>query len=332
MSLSTLAAIKEYNENGEIIGETLTTNLVDNLGYGYIGLSSDNMKVGTDKNSEESRNLRKAFATVLAAQRDTVINSYYGEMAAVIQYPISNTSWAAPKPADEGYRLAYSTDVDGNAIYTADMTDEQKTDAALEAAKGFLLAAGYTFDDATGVFTAAPEGAGLTYEIIIPADGVGDHPAFGILTAAKEAFATIGITLEINDPADSNELWNKLDAGNGEMWAAAWGATPDPDMYQVYHSSNQIGLGGTDSNKYGVDDATLDELIMAARNSADQSYRKATYKECLEIIMDWAVELPTYQRQNAVLFSTQRVNLDTVTPDITTFWGWMNDIELVEMN
>ena len=71
---------------------------------------------------------------------------------------------------------------------------------------------------------------------------------------------------------------------------------------------------------------------MAARNSADRSYRKATYKECLDIIMDWGVEIPTYQRQNAIVFSTQRVNMDTVTPDITTFWGWMNDIEKLEMN
>ena len=30
--------------------------------------------------------------------------------------------------------------------------------------------------------------------------------------------------------------------------------------------------------------------------------------------------------------STERVNIDTVTPDITTFWDWMNDIELLETN
>ena len=76
----------------------------------------------------------------------------------------------------------------------------------------------------------------------------------------------------------------------------------------------------------------LDQLIMDARASVDQSYRKATYKECLDEIIDWAVEIPTYQRQNATLVSTQRVDLDTMTPDITTFWDWMNDIENLEMN
>lgn len=331
MSVDVLKNIKNYNSNGEVTGDVLTTDLVDNLGYGYIGINANMVKVGDDKASEASKDLRKAFATIFAAYRDTVINSYYGEMATVIQYPMSNTSWAAPKPADEGYQIAYSVDADGNSIYTADMTDEQKYEAALQASISFFKAAGYTFDEATGKFTAAPEGAEMTYEVIIPGGGTGDHPAFGILTAAKEALATIGITLQINDPSDSSVWNNALEANTAEMWAGAWGATVDPDMYQVYHSDNSNGKG-TNSNHYSIEDANLDEMIIAARNSADQSYRKATYKECLETILDWGVEIPTYQRQNAVVISTERVNVSTMTPDITTFWGWTNDIEKLEMN
>lgn len=331
MSVDVLKNIKNYNSNGEVTGDVLTTDLVDNLGYGYIGINANVVKVGDDKASEASKDLRKAFATIFAAYRDTVINSYYGEMATVIQYPMSNTSWAAPKPADEGYQIAYSVDADGNSIYTADMTDEQKYEAALQASISFFKAAGYTFDEATGKFTAAPEGAEMTYEVIIPGGGTGDHPAFGILTAAKEALATIGITLQINDPSDSSVWNNALEANTAEMWAGAWGATVDPDMYQVYHSDNANG-NGTNSNHYSIEDADLDEMIIAARNSADQSYRKATYKECLETILDWGVEIPTYQRQNAVVISTERVNVSTMTPDITTFWGWTNDIEKLEMN
>lgn len=331
MSVDVLKNIKNYNSNGEVTGDVLTTDLVDNLGYGYIGINANMVKVGDDKASEASKDLRKAFATIFAAYRDTVINSYYGEMATVIQYPMSNTSWAAPKPADEGYQIAYSVDADGNSIYTADMTDEQKYEAALQASISFFKAAGYTFDEATGKFTAAPEGAEMTYEVIIPGGGTGDHPAFGILTAAKEALATIGITLQINDPSDSSVWNNALEANTAEMWAGAWGATVDPDMYQVYHSDNSNGKG-TNSNHYSIEDANLDEMIIAARNSADQSYRKATYKECLETILDWGVEIPTYQRQNAIVISTERVNVSTMTPDITTFWGWTNDIEKLEMN
>ncbi len=331
ISEAVVTSIKEYN-GGEMTGDVITTVSVDNLGYGYIGLQADVMSVGGDSGSEASKNLRKAFATVFAVYRDSVIDSYYGERAAVIQYPISNTSWAAPKPADEGYAIAYSTDVDGNSIYTDGMTNEERFAAALDAAIGFLKAAGYTFDEASGKFTAAPEGASLAYEFMIPADGTGDHPSFGIITAAAAAFETIGIDLQINDLSNSSVLWDALDARTCAMWAAAWQASLDPDMYQIYYSENAVGHGGTDSNYYGINDKQLDELIIAARTSTDQSYRKATYKQCLDIILDWAVEIPTYQRQNVLIFSTERVNMSTVTPDITTYWTWIHDLEKLEMN
>ena len=330
-SQSTVDSIKEYN-GGELTGSVITTDTVDNLGYGYIGICAATVNVGGDKASDASKDLRKALATLLSVYRDTVINSYYGERASVIQYPISNTSWAAPRPADEGYEIAYSKSVEGNPLYTEDMTEEQKYDAALAAAVGYLKAAGFTYDEAAGKFTAAPDGASLVYEVMIPADGIGDHPAYGVLTNAKEALAKIGITLEITDLTNSSDLWTALESGNCQMWAAAWGATIDPDMYQVYHSSNIVGLpGSTESNHYSIQDAKLDELIMAARESADQSYRKATYKQCLDIILDWGVEIPTYQRQNAVIFSTERVNMETMTPDITTFYGWFSEIENIEV-
>ena len=76
----------------------------------------------------------------------------------------------------------------------------------------------------------------------------------------------------------------------------------------------------------------LDQLILDARLSSDQSYRKSVYRDALGIIADWAVEIPMYQRQNIIAFSSIRVNMDTVTPDITTYWKWMQDIELLEMN
>ena len=329
--------VRGYNSNGELTGETITTSRVDNLGYGYIGLNADEINVGGDAGSDASKNLRKALATVFAAYRETANNSYYGDAASTINYPISNTSWAAPQPTDEGYKVAFSTDVDGKDIYTAEMSADEKYAAALEASLGFFAAAGYTVDG--GKVTGAPAGnrgkAGdksyTEFEVIIPADGVGDHPAFAILTDAKAAFETIGITININDPADSNVLWDALDAGTQDMWTAAWGSTIDPDMYQVYHSSNIVGLGGTDSNHYHIASEKLDQLIMDARTSDDQSYRKQVYKDALDELIDWAVEIPNYQRQNCVIFSSERIYIDSITPDITTYWGWMSEVELIEM-
>ena len=321
--------VAAINPNGEITGEVITTSKVDNLGYGYIGMNADTVNIGGKPDSDESKALRKALATVLAVYRDVAYDSYYGEAASVIQYPISNTSWAAPQASDPDYKIAFSVDAEGNDIYTADMTEDQKYEAASAAALTWFEAAGYTVED--GKVTAAPEGGKTEFEVIIPADGQGDHPSYMVLTMARDALEKIGITLIINDPADSNVLWDALDSGQQELWCAAWGSTIDPDMYQVYHGDNIVGKNGTDSNHYHINDEELNELIMEARTSDDQSFRKATYKQCLDIICDWAVEIPAYQRQNCIIFSTERINIDTLTPDITTFWGWMNDLEQVEM-
>ena len=252
-------------------GPVITTRLKDYRGYGYIALSAKNVNVGGDPSSQASKDLRKAIMTVIAAYRDEGIDSYYGDTATVINYPISNTSWAAPSVTDDGYQIAYSTDVDGNEIYTSDMKSEDKYAAALQAALGYFEAAGYTV--ANGQITAAPAGAKMEYQINIGASGNGDHP----------------------------------------------------DMYQLYHSQ-----GAT--NYYAINDTDLDELIMAARATTDQEARKAMYKEAMEIILDWGVELPVYQRSEATIFSTERVNIDTIAKDQTPYWTYKSELNNLELN
>ena len=316
----TVAAIKDANSNDELVGDTLTTYLIDYRGYGYLGINADLVNIDGEPGSDASRALRKGFMTLFSVYRDTVINSYYGDRAAVIQYPISNTSWAAPKPADEGYRTAYSVDVDGNPIYTSAMSDEEKYAAAREAAIGYFKAAGFTWDEAAGKFTDAT----ATYEVMIPGQGQQDHPAYGVAVAASEVLADLGITLQVNDVGTS--VWNNALEGNtAMMWAAAWQSTVDPDMTQVYHSSNAHG-NGTNSNHYSVDDAALDELIETGKKSADTEYRKSVYKEAMEIIMDWGCELPLYQRKNCYVASTIRVDNDTMPKDMTPYWVWYAEI------
>lgn len=323
----TVKAIKKANgfaEDGEdISGDKITVDTVDNLGYGYLGISANVVKIG-EPGSDASKALRKALATVFAVYRDVSVDTYYGERASVINYPISNTSWAAPQATDADYKVAFSVDAQGNDIYTSDMTAEDRYAAAKAAALTFFEAAGYTVEN--GKITAAPEGAEMSYEVWIPADGTGDHPSFMMLAEAEKAFEEIGFDLVIKDLANSSDLWTGIEAEEVPMWCAAWGAGVDPDMYQIYHPE------GGSNYMYDINDDELTQLILDARESLDQTYRKTMYKQCLDIIVDWAVEIPVYQRQNAVIFSTERVNIDTVTPDITTFYGWMAEIQNIEMN
>lgn len=303
-------------------GSVITTRLMDFRGYGYIALSATNVKVGDDPASEESKNLRKAIMTVIAAYRDEGINSYYGDTASVINYPISNTSWAAPSVTDDGYKIAYSTDVDGNEIYTSDMSGDTKYAAALQAALGYFEAAGYTVEN--GQVTAAPAGAKMEYTVNIGASGNGDHPSFQVLTNAAAALKTIGFTLTVNDLANASDLYSSYQSGVAEGWVAAWQSTNDPDMYQLYDSKGS-------TNYYQINDADLDELIEAARQTTDQDARKAMYKEAMEIILDWGVELPVYQRSEATIFSSERIDTSTIPTDMTPYWTYQSEINKIAL-
>ena len=311
--------ITQYNDGDDSMdGSVITTRLIDYRGYGYIGLAASNVNVGDDPASEESKDLRKAIATVLAVYRDEGISSYYGNTASVINYPISNTSWAAPQVTDDGYTVAYSVDVDGNPIYTDGMSQEDKYDAALQAALGYFEKAGYTVEN--GKLTAAPEGAKLEYQVNIGAGGAGDHPSFLLLKNAADAFKKIGFTLNVNDMAQAADLYASYQTGVAEMWCAAWQSSADPDMYQLYHSKGS-------TNYYQINDSDLDELIVDARSSTDETFRKGLYKAVMEIIMDWGVEVPVYQRSEAYIVSTERVDVSSLPTDMTPYWGWNSEVE-----
>ena len=322
-STETAKAITNAN-GGELSGAVMETVLTPNPGYGYVGINAKNVCVANDPGSNASKALRKALATVIAVYRDVAVDSYYGPFANVIHYPISDTSWAAPRVTDEGYRTAFSVDVADNPIFTENMAAEDRYAAALQAALGYFESAGYKVEN--GKLAAAPDGAALGYEVLIGAGGTGDHPTFMALSLASDALKSIGFTLTVTDLSNFSELTNAVNAGTAELFSMAWGATPDPDLYQVYHSQ-----GSSNEKTYFIKDSQLDELILLARQSTDQTYRKTLYRECLDIIGDWAVEIPMYQRQNATVFSPKRVDISTLTPDMTTFWDWENDIQTLKL-
>ena len=321
-SMEVETQIKEINGNDDVNGDVFSTFLHDFRGYGYIGIAAGNVCVNGEAGSDASKALRKALCTVIAAYRDSGVASYYGDTATVLNYPISTSSWASPNETDPGYEVCYSTDASGNQLYTADMSDDDRHAAALAGALTWFEAAGYTVAD--GKVTAAPAGAKLEYRCNIGGGGQGDHPTFMILQEAADAFASIGITFTVNDIANSADLFASYQSGAAEMWCAAWQSTADPDMYQLYHSQGS-------TNYYQINDPDLDELIEAGRQSLDTESRKPIYKEAMDIILDWGVELPVYQRSECTLVSSERVNVESVVQDQTPYWTWKDEIEKLEL-
>ncbi len=285
------------------------TRQVPRAGYGCVGIHAEAVCVGGEPGSEASRNLRRALATVISAYRAVSVEAYFGEAAYVIDTPLCQASWAVPEEA----HTAFSTDVAGRAI---------RCDAVQETALGFLRAAGYSVQD--GQVTAAPPGAKTEYEVLVGGVGRGDHPAYLALQYAAASLGELGITLKVTDVTDFSALSCAVQTGKAELFAFAWETAQDPDLYQVYHSR------GSSNDVYGICDETLDALILQARQTPEQDVRRALYGQCLQIIRDWAVEVPLYQRVDTLYFS-ERLTAHSLPGDLTPYYTWTREAHLLEL-
>ena len=303
-------------------GPEMAVRLTDHQGYGYVGINANLVKVGDDAFSDASKALRKALATVIAAYRDEAVEEYYGDAAGVLEYPGVRTSWAAPQAGDSGYREAYSVNAAGEPIYTEGMTAEEKCAAALEAALGYFAEAGYSVSG--GKVTKAPSGAKMSYECAVAGGGTGDHPGCKLIQKAGEALAQIGFELTVKDYPKASDMSYSYQTGAAELWCAAWQTEEDPALYQRYGSRGR-------SNYYGIADQELDTWILLGQQAVDRKERKACYEKALERILDWAVEIPVYQRKDVFLFSAERVATGSLPEDMTPYWDWMSEIEHVRM-
>ena len=320
--------IKSCNLNESIVGDVIIANKYEYRGYGYIGINAETVSVGQNADSDASKALRKALATVLAVYRETTLKEYFGEAATVIEYPISSGSWASPKPGDASYETAFARDADGNPLYPEQMLDEDRYAAALSAATGYLQRAGYGWDDAQKKFVSAPSGASLRYEILYYAEGE-EHPCYEMLDKAKAALYTIGITLDVRKIAEESDMWISISTGQAQLWCANWNASIDPDYESRYHGSN-IG-NGTGYNFYRIDDEELNSLLRTIAVTDDRTEKKELYRRCMAIIADWAVELPCYQRQSCVLYSAARIDESSIPQDLTSFYSWVDEAVTMKM-
>ena len=122
----------------------------------------------------------------------------------------------------------------------------------------------------------------------------------------------------------------KLSTGSLSVWAAAWGTTVDPDMYQVYHknstASSTLAWGYREilasPAAYPEENAILDmlsEVIDMARETTDQEERAELYKEAMGYVLDLAVELPVYQRKTLYAYNARVIDSSTLPAEINPY-------------
>ena len=161
------------------------------------------------------------------------------------------------------------------------------------------------------------KGDTLTFTFTVAGDST-DHPAWRTMAKAADLLNEIGFDITVTK--DANAL-SKLSSGTLAVWAAAWSSTIDPDMYQVYHKDSSatsirnwgfpyIMEEGTEEENELLD--RLAELIEDGRATIDREERKGIYSNALDLVMELAVECPTYQRKNLFVWNSNVIDSNTV--------------------
>ncbi len=266
------------------------------LGYGYIGINAKKIP---------DINLRKA---IMCAMDTSLALSYYSAgMAETIYWPMSTVSWAYPK--DDSGKNSRDNGHDYPAI---SFNAEDAKTSILD----YMAAAGVSANDPKLSIRFTIAGANLT-----------DHPTYQTFRAAAALLNECGWDVEV--VADSNAL-TKLSTGSLSVWAAAWGSTVDPDLYQVYHKNSTAtsvlswGYDAILANpaSYPVENSILNklsEVIDDARETDDREVRTELYEEAMGYILDLAVELPVYQRMVLYAYNSNVIDPASLPSEINPY-------------
>ncbi|MCD8206787.1 MAG: ABC transporter substrate-binding protein [Bacteroidales bacterium] len=275
-------AVPQFTKtNYETLLEMKGIGLLDSwqLGYGYIGINA-----GKVPNMNVRKAIMSAMNTSLATQY------YYPDTSTTIYWPMSKVSWAYP-----------DTEVN-NHDYASWVSDT----VALQNITKYTQAA---FDEGVGE-------SDLKLTFTISGSSVNDHPAYQVFLHAMDLLNNSGLGWNVEVRADPQAL-TKLATGSLAIWAAAWGSTVDPDMYQVYHidstASSTYAWGyreikqdtTTYSTEYNIIKNQLSPVIDDARTTNNQTERKAYYQTAMGYVLDLAIELPVYQRKNLYAYNTK---------------------------
>lgn len=277
------------------------------LGYGYIGINAGKVP---------DVNIRRA---IMAAMQTSLALEYYeAGTCKNIDWPMSTVSWAYPFEADG------KTSKPNEHDYTQWTTRQ----AAIEKIQYYMNQAGVKAFDSSLKITFTIAGASIT-----------EHPTYAVFKQASEILNELGWQIEVKP--DSSAL-TKLATGSLAVWAAAWGSTIDPDMYQVYHKNSNAtsvlawGYKQIKENKslYKYENNVINQLsniIDDARSITNQTERKEMYEDAMGLVLDLAVEMPVYQRKTLYAYNSNRIkglttNVNPYTSPLERIW----EIELVK--
>ena len=272
-------------------------------GYGYVGINPKFVEDITIR-----RAIMKAFKT------GEMLHYYGDSLVNIITRPMSTTSWVWDAAYGHEGKLQdpyYEEAIDADEIIDFIEKDSNNN-----------------WQYKSGRWYYKNQVQTLKYNFTIAGES-NDHPAYNMFVAAEELLEEAGFDITVgNDP----KALQKLVTGDLAVWAAAWSSSIDPDPYQIYSiysnasSTNnwyKDGIMDDATGKFAREQAIAQRLnanIIAGRESLDRRTRANIYAgdgydgngSCLDLIMELAVEFPTYQRYDLCVFDGSVLDEDTM--------------------
>ncbi len=280
-------------------------------GYGYVGVNPKHVP---------DVEVRRAIMKAMDIQ--PVIDIYYGGeeagLAEPIYRPMSTTNWAYPTGVGEHWMVA--------------LTQDRQEILDLVGEAGWTLGSDNKLHN--------DKGESLKIRFTIAGDTT-DHPAYTMFQRAAQFLNSCGFDISVGKDV---QALSKLARGDLAVWAAAWTSTVDPDMYQVYHidstatSTKNWGYDVIKADLTGKYDYELDvitrlsEKIDEGRETLSETERASIYAEALDLVMELAVEFPTYQRCDLVSFNKVVIDASSVNKTPSANSGVIDRLWEVDYN
>lgn len=262
-------------------------------GYGYVGINPRKVP-----DMEVRQVIMRAFDT------SSIIDYYTASLVDIIDRPMSLTSWAYPKNATRYYS---NIDPATNEVYTAKALRKIIEDEGNWRYEGGKLRSNRDNSVLKLTFTIAGEST--------------DHPSYIMFSEAETLLEQVGMDIAV---MNSVTALQDLATGNLAVWAAAWSSSIDPDPYQIYSKNSNAsstknwykdGIVKNENGQFSKELEIVNKLsdkIDEGRATLDQGTRTSIYAECLDLIMELAVEFPTYQRNNLCVYNSRVIDGNTV--------------------
>ena len=104
----------------------------------------------------------------------------------------------------------------------------------------------------------------------------------------------------------------------------------DPELaanYKIYKEGS-ITKGALT----GIIDERLDKKLDKVGQRVKAESRIKTLDAIYEILSDWAVEIPVYQSKRVWIMSSDRINMDTISKEITPYYSILREVHQIKMN